>query len=682
MSEHDHLKKQSWFTEKAPAQREPKENLFGDAHVGSRTRTQDMVNPTVPVAESAFVKLARAKKAEQQEGAGDSAVEHIQRAATDSGSPLPSEVRGKFEASLGTDLSGVRVHTGAASATAAELVGAKAYTTGQDIHFGAAHYDPSSKEGQRLLGHEVAHTVQQGSARPAQPQAKLEVSEPADAHEQEADRAADAMVEGSPAAVSKDSVGGTIARSPNGMLATDGPNRPIIFEAPPEPAPRPFEQGLPPVAQDPIPAPFDMPIPIGRSVAPPQARDWSVTPPIVASPNEPLTGTPGYKPEYVDDFDTYKSAFNASWSEVQNGFNALVTLHHGFKSKENEIIPFLGADATVGVSANKLNATHSFEGSHLKPSLSKIDSKKVSPEIAKQVAAARDKVEVSELAIASQKEAIETANSRLRQVALDVENAMSDIDIAHLEGDIASLQLDKERVRRDLDQAKANIKAVVESAKAAFSIVGILSDPTKIFANTVGALNQSANAVGAATEAGYVYEANQKLDAIDTQIGALQSDKFRHLIKKASNTLAKNLEEMRIKGREVNKAIRDFQTAKKGQAAAYRELAGAMGSAGGASGMTKRDQNQLAAAVEAVPKIDTLVDQLEGMDRSLGIPSYSEESGIGAAMSSNLGAFTNALGILKGNKAYVAEQKAIWEGRKASVKAAIDQSLFVPGTEI
>lgn len=201
MSEHDHLKKQSWFTEKAPGQREQKENLFGDAHVGARTRTQDMVNPNVPVAESAFVKLARAKKAEQQESAG-SAVEHVQRAATDSGSPLPDEVRGKFEASLGADLSGVRVHTGAASATAAESVGAKAYTTGQDIHFGSGEYDPSSKEGRRLLGHEVAHTVQQGSAGPTQPQAKLQVSEPADAHEQEADSAAEQMVTGAPASVS------------------------------------------------------------------------------------------------------------------------------------------------------------------------------------------------------------------------------------------------------------------------------------------------------------------------------------------------------------------------------------------------------------------------------------------------------------------------------------------------
>lgn len=126
----------------------------------------------------------------------------VDRAASDSGAPLPNALRDRFESSLGADLSDVRVHTGAASASAAESVGARAYATGQDIHVGAGEYDPSSKDGQHLLAHEVAHTVQQGNASTAQPQAKLEVSGPADSQEQEADRAADAMLAGRPASVS------------------------------------------------------------------------------------------------------------------------------------------------------------------------------------------------------------------------------------------------------------------------------------------------------------------------------------------------------------------------------------------------------------------------------------------------------------------------------------------------
>lgn len=126
----------------------------------------------------------------------------VERAASESGAPLPADVRGRFEQSLGTDLSGVRVHTGSASAAAADGVSAKAYATGQDIHFAAGQYDPASKEGQRLLAHEVAHTVQQGNSH-AGPQAKLEISGPADSHEHEADQAANAMVTGAPAVVSR-----------------------------------------------------------------------------------------------------------------------------------------------------------------------------------------------------------------------------------------------------------------------------------------------------------------------------------------------------------------------------------------------------------------------------------------------------------------------------------------------
>lgn len=161
------------------------------------------------------MKLMRARQELAAERAGSDAAKappgaaaRVDRAANESGAPLPDEVRGRFESSLGADLSGVRVHTGSASAAAAESIGAKAYTTGQDIHFGAGQYDPSSKEGQRLLAHEVAHTVQQGNASTAPPQAKLEVSDPANAHELEADQAADAMLAGAPAAVSP---AGTVA---------------------------------------------------------------------------------------------------------------------------------------------------------------------------------------------------------------------------------------------------------------------------------------------------------------------------------------------------------------------------------------------------------------------------------------------------------------------------------------
>lgn len=135
---------------------------------------------------------------------GDAAVA-VQIAQTGSGHPLPEGLRAQFESSLGTELGHVRIHTGGASADAAEAVSARAYATGSDIHFGQGQYDPGSKEGQRLIAHEVAHTVQQGGGSGLQRKGtdeKVDVSQPGDSHEVEADHAADAMLSGRSAKVS------------------------------------------------------------------------------------------------------------------------------------------------------------------------------------------------------------------------------------------------------------------------------------------------------------------------------------------------------------------------------------------------------------------------------------------------------------------------------------------------
>ena len=144
--------------------------------------------------------MRKAEGTRDDNGAAAGADAAVAQASGSSGAPLPDDVRGRFEGSLGADLSGVRVHTGAASAAAADAVGARAYTVGNDIHFNAGQYAPTDPFGVHLLAHEVAHTVQQSSGAQRM-QAKLEVSTPGDAAEGEADRAADAMVAGRQAMV-------------------------------------------------------------------------------------------------------------------------------------------------------------------------------------------------------------------------------------------------------------------------------------------------------------------------------------------------------------------------------------------------------------------------------------------------------------------------------------------------
>jgi hypothetical protein len=80
------------------------------------------------------------------------------------GSPLAPALREQFEPRFGYDFSDVRVHTGPAAAGAAQALGARAFTVGRDVFFGAGEYQPASAQGQRLVAHELTHTIQQAPA--------------------------------------------------------------------------------------------------------------------------------------------------------------------------------------------------------------------------------------------------------------------------------------------------------------------------------------------------------------------------------------------------------------------------------------------------------------------------------------------------------------------------------------
>jgi ribosomal protein S18 acetylase RimI-like enzyme len=85
--------------------------------------------------------------------------------ASGGGKPLPDAVRGRMEAVMGADFSQVRIHVG----PQAERIGAVAFTLGTDIYFAPGRYQPDTSHGQQLLGHELAHVVQQRQGRVRNP---------------------------------------------------------------------------------------------------------------------------------------------------------------------------------------------------------------------------------------------------------------------------------------------------------------------------------------------------------------------------------------------------------------------------------------------------------------------------------------------------------------------------------
>jgi hypothetical protein len=84
------------------------------------------------------------------------------------GQPLQSGVRSRMESAFGEGFSHVRVHTDARAASLSSDFNARAFTVGHHVAFSQSEYQPGTPEGDALLAHELAHTVQQRAGhRPA-----------------------------------------------------------------------------------------------------------------------------------------------------------------------------------------------------------------------------------------------------------------------------------------------------------------------------------------------------------------------------------------------------------------------------------------------------------------------------------------------------------------------------------
>ena len=89
----------------------------------------------------------------------------VDKTLRSSGQPLDPAVRAFMEPRFGHDFSRVRVHCGTIADQSARGVNAHAYTRGHNIVFAAGQYAPGTRDGNRLLAHELTHVLQQGFGR-------------------------------------------------------------------------------------------------------------------------------------------------------------------------------------------------------------------------------------------------------------------------------------------------------------------------------------------------------------------------------------------------------------------------------------------------------------------------------------------------------------------------------------
>jgi hypothetical protein len=159
------------------------------------------------------------------------------------GDPLPETLRREMEAYLDVDLGRVRVHCDDVADAAAQAIHARAFTVGEDVYFSRGGYSPETEEGRRLLLHELTHVAQahRAGAAAAPPLHGLQVSDPSDAHEREAEAVASASTSGEGMAQS--------AASDHSIARADRIHRqlvPVQPTPPPQAGPQDAPQGAGP----------------------------------------------------------------------------------------------------------------------------------------------------------------------------------------------------------------------------------------------------------------------------------------------------------------------------------------------------------------------------------------------------------------------------------------------------
>lgn len=184
--------------------------------ITQQAKTGDILPPAPGVLQRA------SKKGQHTPGYAPQSVHETLR---EPGQPIAAPARRQAEQRLGQDFSGVRVHSGASAAQSAQAVNALAYTVGQDIVFGAGQYAPHTREGERLLAHELTHTLQQRNTTADRAQQPLRVNEPGDSAEREAARISEGPGSAKPMAASQ-------AAGQGGLLQRQEVNNPTPQQKP------------------------------------------------------------------------------------------------------------------------------------------------------------------------------------------------------------------------------------------------------------------------------------------------------------------------------------------------------------------------------------------------------------------------------------------------------------------
>lgn len=148
-------------------------NKNNDSQAINRSGEEEEAVMSKPLADgiSSLQKKEQAKE-EQEEVAqakfeGNSTVNSLEGNISEeqsNGEAMDPTIRREMESGFGSNFKGVKIHTSSKANDMANSIGAQAFTHGQHIYFNQGKYDPGSKQGKKLLAHELTHTIQQSNS--------------------------------------------------------------------------------------------------------------------------------------------------------------------------------------------------------------------------------------------------------------------------------------------------------------------------------------------------------------------------------------------------------------------------------------------------------------------------------------------------------------------------------------
>ncbi len=636
------FERQSEFTARLP-----------DVPLPPRTASPGRLPATAHLAPRAQVFLMAAPGAEAAPGP-----DALGEVATSSGEALPEGVRQRFEGSLGADLSGVRLHTGQASNRAARAVGARAFAIGNDIHFAAGQFAPTDPFGLHLLAHEVAHTVQQGG-RPIAAAAKLEVSRPGDAVEVDADRAADAMVQGAPVRVMALTGAPAVARAPDPevipeiVITADEARTPTITG---EPGP-----DLRPPAEQLLPRPYYWDRGAGGEVD----GEWTEAP--VASV-EAMQG--GIGPAQAEAFrvaQEAKQAFVGHWNAAKSNWGAVHPEMAAYKTAaadaekkglldldgksgdldrqvEDSHLP--GADKSVGEAFNK---DGSVGGKH------NYDAKKLDRE--------------ERLAIDKGKKEVANKTGEVKTSEGEAKNKQN--SLLNAGNDLANAKADLDGVREEAK--KQNLEQQVVAMEKSCALIG--QAISGAFATGTGEGKAGAAAAGGEAAVGMIntlyWDAQIRtvqgeIQVINGGLSAIAKIKAMNGIENAKRNVENAIRDVQAAHRAYDKAMRE-------RSVAFQELSTLMEKAAKKSGASAKDAAAVGVAVQAVPALEYVVEVTGKIARLVNPPACDQRSAQGAALhdGATQAIMSDRVGALRATTKAMGEAEAKWRQRLDSVNALL-----------